>query len=77
MFAEIVIVLFQVSDAGEYLCQVATGQDPIPSLVHTVSVRQQGELGEATQASTLKSNASSSTFSLLLFLLLPLLLVRP
>merc|ERR1719220_201351 len=67
----------KVSDAGEYLCQVATGQDPIPSLVHTVSVRQQGELGEATQASTLKSNASSSTFSLLLFLLLPLLLVRP
>jgi hypothetical protein len=68
----------KVSDAGEYLCQVATGQDPIPSLVHTVSVRQQGEVGsEATQASTLKSNASSSTFSLLLFLLLPLLLIRP
>ena len=69
-------MLFQVSDAGEYLCQVATGEGEKPSLVHTVSVRQEGEHGEATQASTLKSNASSSTFSL--FLLLPLLLIsRP
>jgi hypothetical protein len=68
----------KVSDAGEYLCQVATGEGEKPSLVHTVSVRQEGEVGEATQASTLKSNASSSTFSLLLFLLLPLLLIsRP
>ena len=60
------------------MCQVATGEGEKPSLVHTVSVRQEGEVGEATQASTLKSNASSSTFSLLLFLLLPLLLIsRP
>merc|ERR1712130_443291 len=40
----------KASDVGEYLCQVATGQDPIPSLVHTVSVRQGGVEGnEATQ----------------------------
>merc|ERR550517_2263681 len=70
----------KVSDAGEYLCQVATGQDPIPSLVHTVSVRQGGNVeggSEATQAAV-KSNASSSTFSLsILLLLLPLLPFRP
>jgi len=64
----------KASDAGEYLCQVATGQDPIPSLVHTVSVRQQGEGSDATQAAV-KSNASTFTFSLLL--LLPLLASRP
>merc|ERR1719264_2404519 len=34
----------KVSDAGDYLCQVVTGQDPIPSLVHTVSVRQGGNV---------------------------------
>ena len=56
------------------MCQVATGQDPIPSLVHTVSVRQQGEGSDATQAAV-KSNASTFTFSLLL--LLPLLASRP
>jgi len=67
----------KASDAGEYLCQVATGQDPIPSLVHTVSVRQGGVEGnEATQAAV-KSNASSSTFSTLLLLLLLPLLLRP
>merc|ERR1719234_1878036 len=70
----------KVSDAGEYLCQVATGQDPIPSLVHTVSVRQGGSSVEggsdATQAAV-KSKALSSTFSNLFFsLLLPLLLAR-
>merc|ERR1719352_1391528 len=57
----------KVSDAGEYLCQVATGQDPIPSLVHTVSVRQggsevEGGGSDATQAAV-KSKASSSSFS--------------
>merc|ERR1719237_293292 len=72
----------KVSDAGEYLCQVATGQDPIPSLVHTVSVRQGGSVNEGSEATqaAVKSNASSSsTFSLsiLLLFLLPLLLIRP
>jgi len=65
----------KVSDSGEYMCQVATGQAQPPSLVHTVSVRQGGGEGSAATQAAVKSNdtndASSINVSALL-LLLPL-----
>jgi len=59
------------SDSGEYICEVATGSESVPSLVHTVTVRAQGTLTEEDRAqmSSLKAgNSNSLSCSILLLL---------
>ena len=58
------------SDSGEYVCEVATGGAEIPSLVHTVTVRDGGAGIVEPQAEPMSSAATLAPLAILLLLLL-------
>ena len=62
------------SDSGEYVCEVATGGAEIPSLVHTVTVRDGGATIVEPQAEPAVKGSSAATLAPLVTLLLVLLL---
>ena len=66
----LIIAQAKDSDSGEYVCEVATGGAEIPSLVHTVTVRD----GRATivepHAEPMSSAATLAPLATLLLLLL-------
>ena len=58
------------SDSGEYVCEVATGGAEIPSLVHTVTVRDGGATIVEPHAEPMSSAATLAPLATLLLLLL-------
>ena len=67
----LIIAQAKDSDSGEYVCEVATGGAEIPSLVHTVTVRDGGARLEEPQAEPMSSVAVlAPLFTLILMMLL-------
>jgi len=72
----------KASDSGEYMCQVATGQEDLPSLVHTVTVtakkegREEGaRVGRREEGGQQAAVTSSSTTTSLATMVLVVVLV--
>jgi len=79
----LLILAAEKDDSGEYICEVATGSESVPSLVHTVTVRARGE-GEMntdkvvvrpTERSSAGGSQSKYTGSCVLSILLVLVVV--
>ena len=66
----LIIAQAKDSDSGEYVCEVATGGAEIPSLVHTVTVRDGGARLEEPQPEPMNSAAMLAPFVTLLLVLL-------
>jgi len=66
----LIIAQAEDSDSGEYVCEVATGGAEIPSLVHTVTVRDGGARVGEPQAEPMSSAATLAPLATLLLLLL-------
>ena len=66
----LIIAQAKDSDSGEYVCEVATGGEEIPSLVHTVTVRDGGARIVEPQAEPMSSAATLAPLATLLLLLL-------
>ena len=66
----LIIAQAKDSDSGEYVCEVATGGAEIPSLVHTVTVRDGGARIVEPQAEPMSSAATLAPLATLLLLLL-------
>ena len=67
------MIFLQATDSGEYVCEVATGQEEIPSLIHTVTVIK-GEYGykdsphteDVWEQAAVTAGAGAATMSLVL-----------
>ena len=70
----LIIAQAKDSDSGEYVCEVATGGAEIPSLVHTVTVRDGGARIVEPQAPPAVKGSSAAALAPLATLLLLLLL---
>ena len=70
----LIIAQAKDSDSGEYVCEVATGGAEIPSLVHTVTVRDGRARLEEPQAEPAVKGGSAAVLPPLATLLLVLLL---
>ena len=66
----LIIAQAKDSDSGEYVCEVATGGAEIPSLVHTVTVRDGGATIVEPHAEPMNSAATLAPLATLLLLLL-------
>jgi len=66
----LIIAQAKDSDSGEYVCEVATGGAEIPSLVHTVTVRDGGATIVEPHAEPMSSAAKLAPLATLLLLLL-------